>query len=202
MAQLVVEAVTDETTTAIKASDSSTKTAEEKMKNGFLDTINMMLDGAQKATEEVQKAMNIAGSYIATAYEVEKTTEMVYGILDYYKIAVTDVSHCEYLSVNERLARMNDMTRAILNIRNTFMKMNDITGMNSSGLSISEKSKTEGKMNDGERLILVRRYMKVIQDTCSQLQNIYMYSLYENKNAAIQEFLSLYKNSAMSFNFK
>ena len=193
---LAQEAVVDVETTAIKAADSSQKVSEEKEQRGFLDAINEFLAKVADVNEELEEGMKKAGSYIGAAYDVKRTYEVVEDVVNIYQRAADDILRCEMLTPSEQVAAMNAMTREIKKVKNSFKEVKGVAG------HLSDDSAEQGKMDDGERIKVVRQLLAAIQRSGRAIMNVYQTAILTNRSRRMEQASASLSLNAKTFNVK
>lgn len=190
-AQFPVSATEDVQSNSVDATNSAEKQAEQVTQENVLELTKKWAERVEMVMDSVNEVMNAAGAFIATAREVEKAGEDVASIMTLYRNIVPDIKDNALLTPSQRIMYLNMIFDEVENMQKNYMKITALAGKQGVANSIA------GRMNDGSRIKLIRRYAAYVSQTCASLRNIYSLAVGKGASNAYDKAISFGAMSAI-----
>jgi ElaB/YqjD/DUF883 family membrane-anchored ribosome-binding protein len=162
-----VSATLDAASNGTDAVNSNERVSAKLTMQELNDVLNQISDKIDAVMDTVNNVMNMVSDYVSTAREIEEAAEDVAEVMSLYKTFVADISDQQVLTPSVRLRYVNQIIDEVQSMRKTFNELLSVSGKK--GLSEA----VTGRMTDGQRMKLIRKYAAYISSTCNNIKNIY-----------------------------
>lgn len=162
-----VSATLDVSSNATDAVNSNERVSAKLTMQELNETLNRVSDRIDAVMDTVNNVINMVSDYVSTAREIEEAARDVEEVMSLYKTFVRDISDQQVLTPSVRVHYVNQIINEIQTMQKNFNNLLSVSGKRGMGEAAS------GRMTDGQRMKLIRKYAAYISMTCNNIKNIY-----------------------------
>lgn len=164
--------VADVANTSANATNSESKTAEQKSQNKVLDKINSLNDSILAVKEKIDVVFQKASTFVNLSLEMADILQCGYQTIDMLSNIQNDILNAKFLTPLEVSNIIGQISNEVDNIQKNCRSAQKISG------ALGESK--SGRMNDGERIELLRDLLREIKKNMSSMQRIYKQAMQTN----------------------